>query len=161
MRPFTLTLLAGAATGAAFLCAPTAQAVTSVDDVPWIIQNSGGRYVYAGASLSGADCSGLVSVAQSLAMGQSPRRLGNTHTLLAGNWPGAIPGASPNDDFVIGVNAGHMVARVNGVNIEATSSGQPFKVGEAAASPWSGQFRLYHIDPALLVNGAPPPPGPQ
>lgn len=162
MRLLPLTLLTGAVTGAALFCAQTAQAST-IDDVVWMIQNSGGRYVPAGASLSGADCSGLVSVAQTLAMGQSPRRLGNTTSLLAGRWPGAIPGASVNDQFVIGVNAGHMVARVNGVNIESTTTGQPYKVGAAAASPWSGQFRLYHIDPSLLVNGqpvAPALPGP-
>lgn len=152
MRLLPITLLAGAATGAALFCAQTASA-TTVDDVVWMIQNSGGRYVPAGASLSGADCSGLVSVAQALAMGQNPRRLGNTTSLLAGRWPGAIPGASQNDQFVIGVNAGHMVARVNGVNIESSVTGQPYRVGAAAASPWSGQFRLYHIDPSLLVNG--------
>lgn len=166
MRLLPLALLAGA-TGAAILSAQTAQAAT-IDDVVWLIQNSGGRYVPAGASLGGADCSGLVSVAQSLAMGQNPRRLGNTTSLLAGRWPGAIPGASQNDQFVIGVNANHMVARVNGVNIESTTTGQPYRVGAAAASPWSGQFRLYHIDPSLLVNGQPvapvlpgPAPAPQ
>lgn len=162
MRFLPVALLAGAATGAALFCAQTAQA-TTVDDVVWLIQNSGGRYVPAGASLSGADCSGLVSVAQTLAMGQNPRRLGNTTSLLAGRWPGAVPGASENDQFVIGVNAGHMVARINGVNIESSTTGQPYRIGAAAASPWSGRFRLYHIDPSLLVNGtvsAPPLPGP-
>ena len=151
-----------AAGGATLALAGTAQA-TTVDDVIWMIQNSGGRYVPAGASLSGADCSGLVSVAQSLAMGQTPHRIGNTTSLLAGRWTGAIPGASTSDQFVIGVNAGHMVARINGVNIESTTSGQPYRVGAAAASPWSGRFKLYHIDPSLLVNGyvaAPPLPGP-
>lgn len=159
MRLRNLIPLALAAGGATLALAGTAQA-TTVDDVIWMIQNSGGRYVPAGASLSGADCSGLVSVAQSLAMGQSPHRIGNTTSLLAGRWTGAIPGASANDQFVIGVNAGHMVARVNGVNIESTTTGQPYKVGAAAASPWSGRFRLYHIDPALLVNGQAPLPGP-
>jgi hypothetical protein len=147
--------------------ATTAQAAT-VDDVPWIIQNSGGRYVYGGASLAGADCSGLVSVAQSLATGQEPRRLGNTHTLLAGGWPGVRPGATPGDRFVIGVNAGHMVAQVDGVNIESTTAGSPYKVGAGADSPWSGRYQLYHVDPALLVSAdpiqvlpTPPPPHPE
>ena len=160
MRLLPLALLAGGA--AAITLSAPAQA-TTVDDVIWMIQNSGGRYVPAGASLSGADCSGLVSVAQSLAMGQTPHRIGNTTSLLAGRWTGAIPGASTSDQFVIGVNAGHMVARVNGVNIESTTSGQPYRVGAAAASPWSGRFRLYHIDPSLLVSGRveeAPLPGP-
>lgn len=34
------------------------------------IADSGGHYRYGGASLAGADCSGLVSIAQTLAMGE-------------------------------------------------------------------------------------------
>ena len=148
---------------AAPLTAPAVAQAATVEEVPWIIQNSGGRYVYAGASLAGADCSGLVSVAQSLATGQAPRRLGNTHSLLAGSWPGVRPGASPGDRFVIGVNAGHMVAQVDGINIESTTSGAPYRVGPGADSPWSGKYQLYHVDPALLVTATPPeilPPPP-
>jgi hypothetical protein len=128
--------------------APQARA----DDVVAAIADSGGRYVTAGASLAGSDCSGLVSVAQSLAMGEAPHRLGDTRTLLAGGWPGAIPGATPDDLFVIGVNWGHMAARVNGVGIESTTPGAPYRIGDAAASPWASQFiAQYHIDPGLLV----------
>lgn len=114
------------------------------------IADSGGHYQPGGASLHAADCSGLVSVAQTLAMGESPRRLGNTHTLLAGGWPHAIPGATRDDAFVIGVNETHMVARVNGVRIEATCCGQPFRVGPAATSPFAPQFTQYRIDEAVL-----------
>ena len=117
------------------------------------IRESGGRYVWAGASLSAADCSGLVSVAQSLAMGQAPHRLGDTRSLLAGQWPGAIPGASPDDRFVIGVSPSHMVAMVDGVRLESKSRGMPYLIGPQAASPWDRQFpRQSHIDPALLTN---------
>lgn len=115
------------------------------------IQNSGGRYVFASASLSGADCSGLVSVAQSLAMGQQPHRLGDTRSLLAGKWPNAIRGASVGDLFVIGVNSSHMVASILGTNIEASQRGMPFLVGIQAASPWDKRFVQYRIDPAVLV----------
>ncbi|MCH9731659.1 MAG: hypothetical protein K0U84_18615 [Actinomycetia bacterium] len=115
------------------------------------IAESGGHYRPGGASLAGADCSGLVSVAQSLAMGEPVRRLGSTHTLLAGAWPHAIPGATRDDRFVIGVNPQHMVARVGGVRIEATCCGRPFKVGPSAASPFDPQFTQYRIDEAVLA----------
>ncbi len=116
------------------------------------VRDSRGVYVTGGASLAGADCSGLVSVAQSLAMGEPIRRLGSTHTLLAGRWPHAIRGASPDDLFVIGVSPTHMVAQIEGTRIEARSPGQPFLIGDAAASPWDHQFvAQYRIDPAVLV----------
>ena len=129
--------------------APTAKA--GVSDVVPMLSSSGGYYRAGGASLKGADCSGLVSVAQSIAMGAPPRRLGSTRTLLAGRWPHAIPGASRDNTFVIGVNGGHMAAKVNGVRIEARSSGEPFLIGPAAASPWDSQFTAqYHIDESVL-----------
>lgn len=140
-----------AALSALMIClvsAPPADA-TPLDDVVSTIEQSGGRYVAGGASLAGSDCSGLVSVAQSLAMGQAPHRLGNTHSLLAGQWPGAIPGASPDDVFVIGTSPSHMVARIEGVGIESTSG--RFRVGDEATSPWAPQFtRQYHIDVSLI-----------
>lgn len=115
------------------------------------IRHSGGVYVWAGASLSAADCSGLVSVAQSLAMGQKPHRLGDTHSLLAGLWPGAIRGAKPGDRFIIGVNQSHMVAQIDGVNIESRSRGMPFLIGDKARSPFSPEFVQFHIDEHLLT----------
>ena len=120
------------------------------DDVVSTIANSHGHYAWAQASLQAADCSGLVSVAQTLAMGEQPHRLGDTRTLLAGQWPGAIRGATPDDSFVIGSSPTHMVARINGVNVE--SRGGPYRIGDDAASPWDRQFtEQYHIDPGLLV----------
>lgn len=117
-----------------------------------IIQNAGGHYVRGAASLTAADCSGLVSVAQSLAMGVPIHRFGDTISLLNGQWANTIRGASPDDAFIIAANRGHMVAAINGVGIEATTSGQPFKVGGQAASVWSGQFSArFHVDQTVLV----------
>lgn len=84
-------------------------------------------------------------------MGQAPHRLGDTHTLLAGGWPHAIPGAVPEDDFVIGGNSTHMVAAIRGVAIESRTSGMPFLVGSDASSPFSGSYKLWHVDPAALA----------
>jgi len=114
------------------------------------LRSAGGVYVAGGASLHGADCSGLVSVAQSLAMGQPLRRWGDTRSLLAGRWPHAIRGAQPTDRFVIGADAGHMSAAVDGVNIEATCCGRPFLVGAQARSPFSFPH-VFHLDEAVLL----------
>ncbi len=123
-----------------------------LQDVIATIQGSGGRYVAAGASLRGSDCSGLVSVAQSLATGQPIHRVGSTRSLLAGQWPGVIPGASVGDRFIIAANRSHMVAQVDGIGIEATTSGQPYKIGPAASSVWDPKYVVrVHINPALLV----------
>jgi hypothetical protein len=84
-------------------------------------------------------------------MGQPIHRLGNTHSLWAGAWPHAIPGAVEGDRFIIGGNSDHMVARIDGVGIEATTSGQPFKIGPEARSPFAPEFRQYHVDPAVLT----------
>lgn len=145
-----LMVLFGALLAAGMKMAPTAGAMP-LRQVISTIQSSGGRYVAAGASLRGSDCSGLVSVAQSLAMGQPIRRLGSTRTLLAGQWPHAIPGASLDDAFVIGANRSHMTMRVLGVNMEATTSGAPFRFGADASSPFDRRYQLFHVDPSVLV----------
>lgn len=118
--------------------------------VDTLTQNPG-HYEWGAASLQAADCSGLVSVAQSLAMGQPPRRLGDTGTLLAGHWPYAVRGAPADSLFVIGVNPGHMVARVGGVNIESRQAGEAWRIGPTATSPFAPQFVQYHIDRRVLA----------
>lgn len=150
MTRYLLCLWFGGLLAAATLVAPPAHA-EPLQDVINQIRDSGGRYVHAGASLKGADCSGLVSVAQSLAMGWPIKRLGDTRSLLAGRWPHVIAGATPEDRFIIGVNSAHMVARIDGTGIEASTSGQPYKVGPSAASPFEPRFRLFHVDPAVLI----------
>lgn len=139
----------GGLLAAATKVAPPTQAMP-LSQVVATIRDAGGHYASASASLKAADCSGLVSVAQTLAMGQPIHRLGSTHTALAGQWPHAIPGASQGDSFIIGANSGHMVAQINGVGIEASTSGQPFRIGAEATSVWEPQFQRFHIDPAVL-----------
>lgn len=151
MKRARLTAAIATVLASVSMAAPAAALPDGVPAALSEIESSGGRYVWAAASLSAADCSGLVSVAQSIAMGQAPHRLGDTHTLLAGRWPGAIPGATPDDAFVIGVSPSHMVARLNGVGIESRTRGMPYLIGDQAASPWDRQFtRVYHIDPSLI-----------
>lgn len=134
------------------LAAPAA-AASGTENALDAVRSSNGRYSWGGGSLAATDCSGLVGMAQSIAMGEPPHRLGDTHSLLAGRWPGVIPGGSQDDAFVIGVSPSHMVARIDGVGIEARTSGQPYVIGPGAASPWDKQFtRVYHVDPALLIG---------
>lgn len=142
---FFCGLLAGAT-----LQAPPGRAMV-LSQVVSTIRDSGGRYRWASASLLAADCSGLVSVAQSLAMGQLPHRLGDTSTIYAGKWPDVIPGAAPDDEFIIAASRSHMVAQVDGVGIEATTSGQPYKVGPDAHSVWDPAMRRWHVNPAVLT----------
>jgi hypothetical protein len=149
-RLLTLTAL-GALLAAGIQVAAPADAMP-LDRVVTTIRDAGGHYRSASASLSGADCSGLVSVAQSLATGQPVRRLGNTRSMLAGQWPGVIRGASQDDVFVIGVSPTHMTARIQGVNLEARQSGEAFRFGPRAASPWHPQFvAQFHVDERLLA----------
>lgn len=45
-----------------------------------------------------------------------------------------------------------MVAQVNGTGIEATTSGQPYKIGPSAASVWDPRFVVrFHVDPNMLL----------
>jgi hypothetical protein len=134
------------------ITAAPASAVTPLRQVVDTIAASGGRYRYGQASLMAADCSGLVSVAQTLAMGVPVRRLGDTRSLMAGRWPDLIPGATPADLFIVATNATHMVAQVDGIGIESRSSGQPYRIGGDAASVFDPKFtRIYHVDERLLV----------
>ena len=147
-RLLALTAL-GALLAAGVKVAAPAEAMP-LPEVVATIRDAGGRYSAGAASLSAADCSGLVSVAQSLAMGQEPRRLGNTHSLLAGSWPHAIPGATPDDVFIIGASRSHMSAQIDGVRVEATCCGRPFKVGPAARDPFTYPH-VFHVDEAVLA----------
>lgn len=119
-------------------------------EVVALIRDSGGHYQRGAATLTAADCSGLVSVAQSLAMGGKPKRLGNTHSLLAGHWPHVVRGANPGDRFIIGASRSHMSAQIDGVRVEATCCGRPFKVGPSARDPFTYPH-VFHVDEAVLA----------
>ena len=148
-----LTLGTVALTTLAIVTAPQAHAEVGPQAALSAIESSGGHYVWSAASLAAADCSGLVSVAQDIATGQPIHRLGDTHTLMAGRWPGVLPGAGPDDEFIIASSPSHMMAQIDGVRIESRTKGQPFLVGDQAADPWGPQFTVHvHVDPALLVN---------
>lgn len=143
-------MLLGGLLTAGLKVAPIASAMP-LSQVISTIRDANGHYSWASASLQAADCSGLVSVAQSLATGQPVHRLGDTHTLLAGGWPDAIPGAAQDDLFIIAANSGHMVAQIGGVGIEAKTRGTPWAIGADATSVWAPQFRRWHIRPDMLV----------
>jgi hypothetical protein len=147
-RLLVLIFLGGLLAGAT-LQAPLSRAMT-LPQVISAIRDSGGHYRWASATLAAADCSGLVSVAQTLAMGQQPHRLGDTHTLFAGQWPDVIDGASPDDAFIIAANPSHMMASIQGIGIEATTSGRPYLVG--ASSVWDPRFtKRVHVDEKMLI----------
>lgn len=152
VRPALALMAVGAVAASFFVPPPACATVAGPERALAAVRDSGGHYRRASASLQASDCSGLVSVAQSIAMGQAPHRLGDTRSLLAGRWPGVIPGATPDDVFIIATSSTHMVAQINGVGIEARSNGEPYRVGPSAASPWDRQFsRRYHVDPTLMV----------
>lgn len=93
------TLLACIAAGALLVVGVRAAPASAMPlpEVVATIRDAGGHYQRGAATLKAADCSGLVSVAQSLAMRVPIQRWGNTRSLLAGRWPHAIRGATPQD----------------------------------------------------------------
>lgn len=147
-RLLALVALGGLLAAGIKVAAPAA--AMPLDQVVATIRDAQGHYQRGAASLTAADCSGLVSVAQSLAMGKPIRRLGSTRSLLAGRWPGAVRGASPDDAFVIGSSRTHMVAQIGGVRIEARQSGEPFRIGPTARDPFT-MPTVWHINEEVLA----------
>ena len=82
--------------------------------------SAGARYLYGGHSREAADCSGFVGRGAWAAQGHDPDasgRMGNTTSLMAGQWPGFSRGI--NGPFVIGVNSEHMAATVDDIPVES------------------------------------------
>lgn len=110
-------------------------------------------YQWGGFDLaSGVDCSGLVGDGLLLATGKQPdHRVGDTTSLMRGEWPGMIKGATRNDLFIAGVNPDHVVGSIMGTKIEARQSGEQIRMGSDAADPFDEQFvQQWHLDPTLI-----------
>ncbi|WP_307830922.1 phage tail tape measure protein [Rhodococcus sp. KRD162] len=120
-------------------------------------RGNGNPYARGGASVSAADCSGWVAILQKAAMGQGEEgRLGTTYSLLAGEWPGLVPGTT--GPFVVGTSEEHMAATVtnNGVKVNFESGGANgnMQMGGGAAGAFDPQFTNQYYLPWELF--APP-----
>ncbi|MGB6179868.1 MAG: tape measure protein [Rhodococcus sp. (in: high G+C Gram-positive bacteria)] len=115
----------------------------------------GNEYLWGGTGPARFDCSGAVGKAHSLATGGAEGftgRIGTTHTLLGGSWPGVQPGASASDVFVIGTSADHMAATIMGRNLE--SGGNDLRWGAGALGAFDASLpSRYRVDPATLMGG--------
>lgn len=112
----------------------------------------GGPYVYGGTLPTGADCSGYVGLWQSVLEDRNPRttRLGTTVSLLAGQWPNLQPGT--DGVFIVATNPEHMVAQLDGVNIESGGSGM--QIGDGATSPYNlPNATLYYLPDEYIKGG--------
>ncbi|OXR46676.1 hypothetical protein B7C42_01651 [Nocardia cerradoensis] len=111
-------------------------------------------YAWGGADLAtGVDCTGLIGDAIQIAQGVAnpTGRLGDTTSLLAGQWPHVLSGASSSDIFTIGANATHAAANILGTNIEARQTGERIRIGTDAVSPFDSQFTAqFHVDPSVF-----------
>ncbi|MEV6258084.1 phage tail tape measure protein [Nocardia sp. NPDC051911] len=107
-------------------------------------------YAWGGSDLAtGVDCTGLIGDAIQIAQGAAnpTQRLGDTASLLAGQWPHVLSGASKSDVFAIGANADHAAATILGTNFEARQTGERIRYGSNAASAWDPQFTAqFHVD---------------
>ncbi|MBV7294932.1 tape measure protein [Corynebacterium sp. TAE3-ERU12] len=121
--------------------------------------SAGGSYVWGGTARQAADCSGFVGRPAWAAQGKDPDqmgRMGTTHTMLAGQWPGFKPGS--DGPFVVGVNHEHMAATIDGVSVESGGDvgGPSVGKGDGAFDP---QFtHHYTLNPAAMVPPFDPSP---
>lgn len=120
-------------------------------------RGNGNPYGWGAATVSAADCSGWVAILQKAAMGQGESgRLGTTYSLLAGEWPGLVPGTT--GPFVVGTSEEHMAATVtnNGtsVNFESGGANGNMQMGGGAAGAFDPQFTNQYYLPWDLF--APP-----
>ena len=119
----------------------------------WGLAHPNIPYIFGGAAVDGADCSGYVGLLQQVSMGvgNPTARLGVTGDVLGGTWPQFVSGADPSDAFIIGANAEHMAAAILGTNFEARQPGENVRIGANAASPFDAEFTtLGHINPSAF-----------
>lgn len=93
--------------------------------------DAGASYVWGGHSRTGSDCSGYVSRVAWTAQGVDPDsvgRMGNTTTMMAGQWPGFRRGRF--GPFIVGVNSEHMAATIDGIPVESGGDVGGPSVGE-------------------------------
>ncbi|MGB7239772.1 MAG: hypothetical protein WBD41_27800, partial [Rhodococcus sp. (in: high G+C Gram-positive bacteria)] len=110
---------------------------------------NGQPYGWGRADFASADCSGWVSMLQRAAMGEEPDggRLGTTHTLLDGSWPGLVPGSQ--GPFVVGVNPDHMAATIAGENYESSDM---VKRGGTSKGAFDPSFQAQYFLPWELFS---------
>ena len=100
--------------------------------------DAGASYVWGGHSRTGSDCSGFVSRVAWTAQGVDPDsvgRMGNTNTMMAGQWPGFRRGRF--GPFIVGVNSEHMAATIDGIPVESGGDvgGPSVGEGDGASDP--------------------------
>lgn len=113
---------------------------------------TGNPYGWGATSYATTDCSGEVSLWHRALIDATPReaRQGNTDSLLDGAWPDLRRGT--DGKFIVGTNRTHMVAQLDGVNIE--SGGNGIQIGAGATSPYNlSGATLYYLPDELIVGG--------
>lgn len=98
----------------------------------------GARYSWGGWSREAADCSGFVGRVAWAAQGRDPDtagRMGNTTSMMAGQWPGFKRGRV--GPFIVGVNSAHMAATIDGIPVESGGDvgGPSVGEGDGATDP--------------------------
>lgn len=111
-------------------------------------------YAWGGSDLAtGVDCTGLIGDAIQIAQGVTnpTGRLGDTNSLIGGQWPHVLSGASSSDVFTIGANKDHAAANILGTNFEARQQGERIRIGSDAVGPFDSQFTWQgHLDPSVF-----------
>jgi hypothetical protein len=111
-------------------------------------------YAWGGADLAtGVDCTGLIGDAMQIAEGitNPTARVGDTTSMLAGQWPHLLSGASTSDIFAVGANKDHAAGTILGTNFEARQTGERIRIGSDAVSAWDPQFTAqWHLDPSVF-----------
>ncbi|OZC93479.1 hypothetical protein CH254_02300 [Rhodococcus sp. 06-412-2C] len=116
----------------------------------------GNKYVWGGTGPTGFDCSGFVGWLQQIAMGivDSTKRLYTTHTLIAGDAAGLVPGLGPAGTlFQVGVSDEHMAATIDGLAAESGGAHGTSGIGGGRASAQDSQFPYkFHLPNSMVAD---------